>query len=114
MQIVEHIHVTIRTRKGQRFDLRFLALRAVLEGADYAYLAWKHLRNTHMLKGLDERTLYRVMLELEREGYLVSHLDGDVKSPPDEWLRRIYSMTDAGRVHFNGLCDVYGADAKKF
>lgn len=95
-------------RRAGRFDVEFFVLCAVARGADYGYLAMKHVRKVSGLE-LPPRSIYRLLRELAVDGCLTAALDGDLKTPPDEWIRRVYSLTDAGSKRLEWLEGVYGS-----
>lgn len=97
----------VSSRKASQFDQRLLLLLAVRSGADYGYLARRWLRR-ELGCVLARETVYSLLTELERDGYVASSLDGDVGDFPDEWRRRIYALTELGRDLLDGLRHVYG------
>lgn len=92
---------------GTDIDLRLVCLCEVARGADYAYLASKNA-GEHLGIRIRRRQIQRTLRLLERDGLLVSSLDGDAGAPPDQWVRRLYSLTEEGQRELEHRLAAYG------
>ena len=93
-------------RKVSHHDVRYLLLIAVRRGADYGCCARRWLIDTCGIT-VAGKTVYRLLTEMEQASLLVGHLDGDVGAPPDEWVRRIFTLTPRGDAQVVHLCGIY-------
>ena len=81
-------------RRGRFFEpgeVRLAILSLLAEGPQHGYEIMKELKRNFAVVS-DPGTVYRVLRQLERDGYITSRWDSQEQGP----ARRVYSLTKTG------------------